>query len=229
MLLSTATPRVRVRPHACARRVQRTRCSAEAGADAVATSQRRHLLLNVAFLSTAGSSPAWAAITDDVGYEDLSRVRLKGDCALDEAGRDCRLKALKDNLSYEEQLRVGTKDGGNRGTVTANGAATSRADVTYFSKTTALVAEVERVLALDVYDTSRAAAITALTLDGKNWAGSFAPGGSSKRASGRAFYNALNQLQGHFAFNGLAPLPKSTLEKVLRNVAETKTELAAGR
>ncbi len=141
------------------------------------------------------------------------------------------MRALNDSLKYEEQLKVGTTNGGNRGAATANGAVTANAgaDGAYGAQTAALVAEMERVLALDVYDPSRAAAIAALVSDGKAWAGVYAPGGSSKRASGRAFYNAVNQLIGHFSFNGLAPLPKSTLDKVTRNIEETKAALATGR
>ncbi len=128
-------------------------------------------------------------------------------------------------------MKVGTTAGGNRGTITANGAATrnAAADDKYASATSKLLGEVNALLALDVYDTARAPAIEAFKKDGNSWVGAYAPGGSSKKASGRAFYNALNQLQGHFAFNGLQPLPRSTLEKVQRNLAETQAMLDSGR
>lgn len=35
-------------------------------------------------------------------------------------------------------------------------------------------------------------------------------------------------LQGWFAFNGIAPLNKTTLEKVTRNLADTQERLAKG-
>lgn len=57
----------------------------------------------------------------------------------------------------------------------------------------------------------------------------YAPGGSAKRESGRDFYNCLQQLQGWFAYNGIAPLNKSTTEKVTRNLADTRELLAKGR
>lgn len=141
------------------------------------------------------------------------------------------MKALTDasKLGYEAQQRVGTTEGGNRGSVSANGAGRSAADDKYVKATETLAASVKALLALDIYDPTRAAAVEQFTRDANTWAGAYAPGGSSKRASGRAFYNALNQLQGHFAFNGLAPLSKSTLEKVERNLAETAAALAAGR
>jgi Photosystem II Pbs27 len=143
-----------------------------------------------------------------------------------------RMKAVaNDRLSYEEQLKVGTTQGGNRGVVSANGATTAKTGALrdYESVTRSLVAEVERVLALDLYDPGRAGAIAALTVDAKAWVGNYAPGGSCKKESGRAFNNALNQLISHFAFNGLAPLPKNTLEKVNRNITDTKALLDAGR
>ena len=40
----------------------------------------------------------------------------------------------------------------------------------------------------------------------------YAPGGSSKKASGRAFNNAVNQLLGAFSFNGAAPLTPNTVK-----------------
>jgi hypothetical protein len=133
------------------------------------------------------------------------------------------------SLGYEAQLKVGTTAGGNRGTATPNGAGRPAADDKYVKATETLLAEVTALLALDVYDMKRAAAVEAFTRDANTWSGAYAPGGSSKRASGRAFYNGINQLQGHFAFNGLAPLPKSTREKVDRNFAETEKQLAMGR
>jgi len=134
------------------------------------------------------------------------------------------------SLSYDEALLQGTKQGGNRGTLSANGNATAnKEDQAYSEKTAALLAECRRVLALDVYDASRAGAIAALTKDAKAWVALYAPGGSAKKVSGRAFNNGLNQLLGHFAFNGLAPLPRDTLAKVMRNLDETDLELSKGK
>ena len=195
--------------------------------------ERRGLLLSTALLCLTGTTtrPATAAIVDDIGYENRSRQRLKGECALGEDGRDCRLKALGDKLTYDEQLKVGTTAGGNRGMATANGATTANmaAESVYSTRTAALVADIERVLAMDLYDSARAPAIQALVTEAKSWASAYAPGGSSKKESGRAANNAVNQLVSHFAFNGLAPPPKSTLEKVVRNVADTKALLAQGK
>ena len=97
------------------------------------------------------------------------------------------------------------------------------------ASTQELLDSTEALAQMDVYDPKRAAAIDSYKVAADKWSSAYAPGGSSKRASGRAFYNALNQLESHFAFNGLAPIPKSTLEKVERNVAETKLQLAKGK
>ena len=141
------------------------------------------------------------------------------------------MAALNDTskLGYEQQQKVGTTEGGNRGIVSANGGGRSAADSKYSASTAALVADVTSFLAMDLYDPKRTAAVEALKKEGNTWTSQYAPGGSSKRASGRAFYNCLNQLIGHFAFNGLAPLPKSTREKVDRNLSETVELLGQGR
>ena len=48
-------------------------------------------------------------------------------------------------------------------------------------------------------------------------------------ASGRAFYNALNQLAGHYSFNGLAPVPRSRLDVVETNIVKTRELITEGR
>jgi len=100
---------------------------------------------------------------------------------------------------------------------------------TYQADTLAFVSEVEELLAMDVYDPKREKAVAAFQKKSNDWSGKYAPGGSSKTASGRAFYNALNQLAGHYAFNGLAPLPRSRLEVVEGNIAKTRELIDQGR
>lgn len=100
---------------------------------------------------------------------------------------------------------------------------------TYQVDTLAFVSEVEELLAMDVYDPKREKAVAAFQKKSNDWSGKYAPGGSSKTASGRAFYNALNQLAGHYAFNGLAPLPRSRLEVVEGNIAKTRELIDQGR
>ena len=113
-----------------------------------------------------------------------------GDASGDE-GQSCRMAALNDasKLGYEQQQKVGTTEGGNRGVVSANGGGRSAADSKYAAATATLVADVTAFLAMDVYDPKRTAAVEALKKEGNTWTSQYAPGGSSKRASGRAFYN----------------------------------------
>ena len=66
----------------------------------------------------------------------------------------------------------------------------------YQLDTMKLVDECAEVLALDVYDLTREKRIGQLVKDGNVWSSKYAPGGSSKTASGRAFYNAINQVSG---------------------------------
>lgn len=103
-------------------------------------------------------------------------------------------------------------------------------DLTNYQKDTlALVAEAEAVLALDVYDLTREGRINALKKSGNTWSSKYAPGGSCKEASGRAFYNAINQLIGHYNANGIAPLPASRQEVVISNLTKTKELIEQGR
>jgi len=188
-----------------------------------ASLERRSLLLS-SFLALS-LVPAARADT---------RLRGPENCQLGDEGRDCRLRELSDNktLTYDKELTNGTTQGGNRGRLSSNGSATAGspgADGVYAAKTAALLDEVERVLALPTEEPSRAASIQELRSASGAWVALYAPGGSSKRASGRAFTNALSQLQGHFSFNGLAPVPPATLSKVRRNLDTTREELANGR
>ena len=89
--------------------------------------------------------------------------------------------------------------------------------------------EMEEVLGLDIYDMTREKRISQLKKDSNVWAGKYAPGGSAKTASGRAFYNAVNQVSGHFNANGIAPLPASRLEVVTSNMVKTRELIDQGR
>ena len=151
-------------------------------------------------------------------------ITLKQVCSPTEDGRACREKALLDegSLDYAQQSKQSVKAAAatNRGFESTD---------KYVLETAGLVGAVEAFLGMDVYDEARPKLIERLTKEGNAWTGAYAPGGSSKRESGRAFYNALNQLLGWFAFNGFAPLNKATTEKVTRNVADTLRLLEAGR
>ena len=149
--------------------------------------------------------------------------RFKEVCDPTADGAECRAKILA-----EDGLKVELYDS-PRNTFKAAATSTNPNLTTYQSDTLAFVEEVEALLAKDVYDPTREKAIAAFQKKSNDWSGKYAPGGSSKMASGRAFYNALNQLAGHFSFNGLAPLPRSRLEVVETNIAKTRELIAEGR
>jgi hypothetical protein len=149
--------------------------------------------------------------------------KYKEVCDPTEDGADCRARILA-----EDGLGADSYNAPRREFKAAN-ASTNPNLTTYQSDTLAFVSEVERLLAMDVYDPTREKAIAAFQKTSNVWSSKYAPGGSSKTASGRAFYNALNQLAGHFSFNGLAPLPKARLELVEGNLEQTRTLLAQGR
>jgi hypothetical protein len=87
----------------------------------------------------------------------------------------------------------------------------------------------QEVLGLDIYDMTREKRISQLKKDSNVWAGKYAPGGSAKTASGRAFYNAVSQVSGHFNSNGIAPLPKTRLDVVTANMVQTRELIGQGR
>lgn len=175
-------------------------CASAAQAPVAAWTRRAALpLLLLPVLLPA--PPTWAGVMDDRGYVDRSRDRGRGDCPLGDEGAACRRQLLDTSPleTYDEALKVGTLEGGNRGTVSANGASTagrSAGDERYAAESAALLALLRATLDADLYDPGREALVADLKGKGNSWAGAYAPGGSSKRASGRALYNALNQAQG---------------------------------
>tara|TARA_B110000977_G_scaffold17846_1_gene21611 strand:+ start:12728 stop:13405 length:678 start_codon:yes stop_codon:yes gene_type:complete len=151
-------------------------------------------------------------------------VRGQQVCDPTEDGAECRQRLLvgdeADLGGYEQKSQKQFKAA----------AASTNPDLTNYQKDTLnLVEEMEVVLALDIYDMTREKQITALKKDGNTWSSKYAPGGSTKTASGRAFYNAINQVSGHFNANGIAPLPASRQEVVNENLAKTRELIAAGR
>ena len=114
----------------------------------------------------------------------------------EELGDACRqnlLNADKDSLNYDQQRTVGagTKVSKSAAAPGASGRATDLS--AYQRETLALAEEIDAVLALDLYDASREGRIKQLKGDCNKWASLYAPDGSSKTASGRTFYNAVNQ------------------------------------
>jgi hypothetical protein len=153
-------------------------------------------------------------------------VRGQQVCDPGEDGADCRQRLL---VGDEAQGSLGGYEEKSKKKFEA-APASKNPDLTNYQKDTlALVEEVTAVLALDVYDLTREKRISTLKKDGNTWSSKYAPGGSAKTASGRAFYNAINQVSGHFNANGIAPLPSSREAVVNENLNKTRELIAEGR
>ena len=107
--------------------------------------------------------------------------------AAGDGGTACRQKEIEGALPDYAKEKVQTLKAGS--------AATRSGSLSYVEATADLLGKVQAFLAMDVYDDSRAELIETIKREGNAWSSAFAPGGSSKKQSGRAFYNALNQIQ----------------------------------
>ncbi|OUS43179.1 photosystem II Pbs27 [Ostreococcus tauri] len=177
-------------------------------AESAPSTSRRFVALSLALAAASTASAPGA-----------NAQKFKEVCDPTEDGAECRA-----NILAQDGIDVGAYEvGGSRSFKAANPTGAKTSFTTYQSDTLEFVGEVEALLAMDVYDGSREKAVAAFQKKSNNWSG------NSKMASGRAFYNALNQLAGHYSFNGLAPIPKSRLDVVETNIAKTKELIAAGR
>ena len=147
-------------------------------------------------------------------------------CDPTEDGAECRQRLL---VGDESSGSLSGYDEKSKKTFAAAKASTNPDLTNYQKDTLTLVEEVEAVLALDIYDMTREKRISGLKKDGNTWSSKYAPGGSAKTASGRAFYNAINQVSGHFNANGIAPLPASRQAVVDENLVKTRELIAEGR
>ena len=145
-------------------------------------------------------------------------------CDPTEAGAECRAALISG-----DQGELGDYEKKSAKKFEAAKASTNPDLTNYQKDTLALVGEMEEVLALDIYDLTREKRISQLKKDGNVWAGKYAPGGSAKTASGRAFYNAINQVSGHFNANGIAPLPASRAAVINDNISKTRELIDQGR
>lgn len=207
----------RNRPRRAATLARASRDAVDAREATTVTGRRAMLALASAFVATTASREALAANSADRAFREV--------CDPTADGADCRAKILAADAAGVESYE-NTKSGGKFKPASAS---TNPNLTTYQSDTLTFVDEVETLLAMDVYDPTREKAIAVFQKKSNDWSGKYAPGGSSKMASGRAFYNALNQLAGHYSFNGLAPVPKSRLDVVETNIAKTRELIAEGR
>ena len=191
-----------------------------APAETTTTSRRGALMMTatatLGMMMVSRTPSARAAMDSSRSFNEV--------CDPTENGAECRAAILsKDAVDADSAYDK------SKSTFKAAATQTNPNLSTYQVDTLAFVTEVEELLAMDVYDPKREKAIATFQKKSNDWSGKYAPGGSSKTASGRAFYNALNQLAGHYAFNGLAPLPRSRLEVVEGNIAKTRELIDQGR
>ena len=181
-----------------------------------ATSSRRSAVL---FAGLSAASSSLFAAADPAKAERGTVV-----CDPTAEGAECRARELG-----KDDNELGDYEAKSAKKVELAKTQTNPDLTNYQKETLALADEVQEVLALDIYDLTREKRIAALKKDGNTWCSKYAPGGSAKTASGRAFYNAVNQLIGHYNANGIAPLPASRQEVVVSNVTKTRELIAEGR
>jgi len=165
-------------------------------------------------------------------FATFSKTQFEILCPVGDEGTECRMKALADDKgAYLNDDEYQTKSGAKKSMKTSAAATAGRnTDLTaYQSDTLALADAMDELFAMDLYSTAREPAIKQLQKKANDWTGRYCPGGSSKQASGRSMYNAVNQLLGHFASNGLAPLPSARMEIVNKNIASARDLIAQGR
>ena len=178
----------------------------------------------VASQTTFVQPPLARATFSKSGFEIL--------CPIGDEGTECRMKALaEDKGEYLNDAEYNKKSEKKKSMKTSAASTAGRnADlIPYQSDTIALADAMDELFAMDLYSTAREPAIKQLQTKANDWTGKYCPGGSSKQASGRSMYNAVNQLLGHFASNGLAPLPSARMEVVNKNIETARELIAQGR
>eukprot|EP00241_Pyramimonas_parkeae_P011858 CAMPEP_0114232374 /NCGR_PEP_ID=MMETSP0058-20121206/4570_1 /TAXON_ID=36894 /ORGANISM="Pyramimonas parkeae, CCMP726" /LENGTH=193 /DNA_ID=CAMNT_0001343839 /DNA_START=210 /DNA_END=791 /DNA_ORIENTATION=- len=147
-------------------------------------------------------------------------------CDPGEEGLECRREELakdagkRGNADYDQ---YSSRDKGR------TSVAKSSSNEGYEEATRELIEVVESYMVLTPFDKKRPALVAQIQKEGNAWVGKYAPGGSSKKESGRDFYNALNQLLGHIAFNGLAPMRPALVAQIQNNMDATKALLDQGK
>ena len=153
-----------------------------------------------------------------------------GSCPLGEAGTECRTKSLTRDVqkgklgSYSSALDNATKLGAK-----ATNVPVSNLGSQYAKDTAALAESLTKYVKGEVDDDSRPALVKVLKKEGQEWVSKYARGGSARTVSARKFYIAVDQVQGHLAFNGLAPFPKNKIAKVEGDITTALTLLGEGK
>ena len=82
---------------------------------------------------------------------------------------------------------------------------------------------------LDVFDKQRRVATGEIQTNSKVWTSKYAPGGSARLESAQKLYVVVDSLLGHFASNGLAPLPDTMKAKARSDMATARIFLDKGK
>lgn len=99
-----------------------------------------------------------------------------------------------------------------------------------YAKETAILSDaILQYATMDVYDPARVDLIKSLKKEGQEWVSKYARGGSARTVSARKFYIAIDAVQGHLASNGFAPLPKNKMDKLVKDVEDTRALLVQGK
>jgi hypothetical protein len=154
-----------------------------------------------------------------------------GSCAIGDEGDACRRNLLMKDRSKSDGSSYGTQmqRSGQLGDAITTGVPVSVLDDEYGRATVKVAALVEKFAGLDLYDPERVKVIAEIKKEGGAWVSKYARGGSARKQAARKMYIVVDALQGHFAANGYAPLNPAKLKKVLDNVEECKSLLAAGK
>ena len=197
-----------------------------------ATKMKGGALFSTALSVVVVLSTSQSVFNVQPAYATFSKSQFEILCPVGDEGTECRMKALaEDKGAYLNDAEYNTKSDKKKSMKTSAAATAGRnTDLTaYQADTLALADAMDELFAMDLYSTAREPAIKQLQKKANDWTGRYCPGGSSKQASGRSMYNAVNQLLGHFANNGLAPLPSARVEIVNKNIATARDLIAQGR
>lgn len=180
----------------------------------------------LASLVASGVRPLEAFAGQYTGRKTWDGTVKGGNCELGEEGDECRLQEIgRDQQNLIESVR---KSSNNAPTSTSS-QAVSKIDEEYFKSTDALIEEINAYLELDVYDKRRREATGEVSTNGKTWVSRYAPGGSARLQSAQKIYVIVDSLLGHFASNGLAPLPQDRKTSIRTGMENASVLLAKGK
>jgi hypothetical protein len=104
----------------------------------------------------------------------------------------------------------------------------AKLDSEYEKDTLALADQIEKYMAIDVYDKTRVPLIKDMKVQCGKWVSKYARGGSARSQSARKMYVAVDSVTGFMASNGLAPLPKGKVNTTKKSLEEARAFLEKG-